>query len=264
MKCSQRCFTLLMLLFWAASALAVETKEITFSLKHAAPVIFSHAAHLAANGNNCRVCHTALYNIRNRRHFTMADMARGKSCGACHNGGKAFRVTSGEDCVRCHKGKMRNLTYMVRGSGDVLFSHDRHLAVSKDGCESCHNSKAITSNASPVSMAAMEKGKTCGACHNGRTSFSVSGNCATCHKGYKPPSISFKTEAGDAVFSHDKHTANYACKECHPVVFPYRLGTGKQTMAAMEQGKSCGACHNRGKEAFPVQEKCGTCHKESH
>ena len=34
-----------------------------------------------------------------------------------------------------------------------------------------------------VTMAQMEKGKTCGACHNGKRSFAVTANCDRCHKG---------------------------------------------------------------------------------
>jgi c(7)-type cytochrome triheme protein len=31
-------------------------------------------------------------------------------------------------------------------------------------------------------MKEMQKDKSCGSCHNGKTAFSVKGNCATCHK----------------------------------------------------------------------------------
>jgi len=31
-------------------------------------------------------------------------------------------------------------------------------------------------------MKAMESGKSCGACHDGKTAFSVKGDCAKCHK----------------------------------------------------------------------------------
>jgi c(7)-type cytochrome triheme protein len=31
-------------------------------------------------------------------------------------------------------------------------------------------------------MAEMEKGKSCGACHDGKTAFATTANCAKCHK----------------------------------------------------------------------------------
>ena len=31
-------------------------------------------------------------------------------------------------------------------------------------------------------MKEMQKGKSCGACHNGKTAFSVKGDCTKCHK----------------------------------------------------------------------------------
>ena len=40
----------------------------------------------------------------------------------------------------------------------------------------------ITGKDKGVTMAQMEKGKTCGACHNGRIAFRHNGNCDKCHK----------------------------------------------------------------------------------
>ena len=33
-----------------------------------------------------------------------------------------------------------------------------------------------------VTMAQMQKGQSCGACHNGKRAFDVKGNCDNCHK----------------------------------------------------------------------------------
>ena len=44
-------------------------------------------------------------------------------------------------------------------------------------------------------MGDMEKGKSCGACHNGKDAFSSSGDCDKCHRAFKPGVITFKTDA---------------------------------------------------------------------
>ncbi len=55
------------------------------------------------------------------------------------------------------------------------------------------------------------------------------------------------------------------CDDCHksPKLFEMKKGTNKPTMAAMNEGKSCGACHD-GKKAFSVKAPadCAKCHKK--
>ncbi len=77
--------------------------------------------------------------------------------------------------------------------------------------------------------------------------------------------ITFKPQkAKEVVFSHDFHvqTAGIACQRCHPTPYVTPVKDKHATMAAMRQGKSCGACHN-GKDAFSVKpkESCSKCHK---
>jgi c(7)-type cytochrome triheme protein len=50
------------------------------------------------------------------------------------------------------------------------------------------------------------------------------------------------------------------CSDCHPKVFPMKKET-KITMAKIDEGKYCGACHN-GQEAFKANEQanCQRCH----
>jgi c(7)-type cytochrome triheme protein len=50
-------------------------------------------------------------------------------------------------------------------------------------CTNCHdklytNAKQHKKN----TMKQMQKGKSCGACHNGKAAFGVAGDCAKCHK----------------------------------------------------------------------------------
>lgn len=320
-------------------ATAAGVGDVRFTFRGADPVIFSHASHLS-HYSNCKMCHDALFNLKERRHHTMAEMKKGKSCGACHSGIKAFSVASDKECVLCHRGKMRTITFRARGAGEATFSHAAHLAATKGACRSCHASRVITDRGRARSMAEMEQGQSCGACHNGTRSFAVSGNCERCHRGMKPNEVTFKlkgvapavfshsfhtrsfscrechtrlfpyraiagkatmhdmaekkscgachngrgaftsagncqkchpafkpgtiaftSDAGEAPFSHESHTQNYTCSDCHTKLFPYQRGTQKTTMAEMEKGASCGACHNRGKDAFPVQDDCDRCHR---
>jgi c(7)-type cytochrome triheme protein len=240
---------------------AKETKDISFSFKNAEPVIFSHDSHLEKYRQNCRICHNAIFDMRKRKHFTMADMEKTKSCGACHSGIKAFSVKDEKACSKCHKGKPRNVVFKVKGATDVSFSHDAHVSKAGLSCRNCHDGKIITGRDKGVTMAQMEKGKTCGACHDGKMAFTVAGNCGDCHKGMKTREITFKLkEISDAVFSHQVHIGMFKCVDCHTKTFPYKTGTLKASMASMETGKSCGVCHN-GKDAFTVAGECDKCHK---
>lgn len=240
---------------------AAETKDIRFTFKNAGPVVFSHESHLKKYNNNCRMCHDAIFNLRDKKHYTMAEMEKTKSCGACHSGVKAFSVASEKNCSRCHAGKPQNVTYAVKGLGSVLFSHTLHITKTGGRCKGCHNGKVITGKEKAVTMAEMEKGRTCGACHNAKSAFTVAANCDRCHKTLKPKEITFNLKGvTPASFSHTLHTQAYSCKDCHTKTFPYKTVVGKATMADMAKGKSCGTCHN-GKEAFASSGDCNKCHK---
>jgi c(7)-type cytochrome triheme protein len=64
-------------------------------------VVFSHAAHVEGMGQKCQECHPKLYtNAKQHRKVSMKEMQKGKSCGACHNGKRAFSVKG--DCGKCH------------------------------------------------------------------------------------------------------------------------------------------------------------------
>jgi c(7)-type cytochrome triheme protein len=245
----------------AVCAGAAETKDIKYNFKNAEPVVFSHAVHLKKYNNNCKMCHDAIFSLKNRKRFTMAEMEKTKSCGACHTGVKAFSVSTEKDCIRCHKGKPRDITYKIKGLGESVFSHSTHIAKTGGACMGCHNGKVITGKGKAVSMAEMEKGATCGACHNGKRTFAVTANCDRCHKGMKPKDIVFNLkDTTAATFSHTIHTAAYSCKDCHTKLFPYRTVVGKASMADMDGGKSCGTCHN-GKDVFSTAGDCAKCHK---
>jgi c(7)-type cytochrome triheme protein len=235
--------------------LAVQAKEIKYGFKNAPSVIFSHDAHLLKN-RDCKTCHNAIYNLAQKRSYSMAEMEKGMSCGACHNGKKAFSVATEKDCSKCHRGIPSAVTYRIK-EGNAVFSHDSHVNGKGYGCKSCHNAGPIRRG---VSMTEMEKGKSCGSCHNGKAAFTVSANCGSCHRGLTTKTLKYKSKpVTDAVFSHDFHTQAYKCSDCHSKLYDYRQGSRKVTMAQMEKGKSCGVCHN-GKTAFAASGDCNKCH----
>jgi c(7)-type cytochrome triheme protein len=67
------------------------------------------------------------------------------------------------------------------GFGNVTFSHDGHVGMGLL-CKSCHPEPFLTKDKhKKVTMAEMNKGKSCGKCHNGKDAFTTKGNCKTCH-----------------------------------------------------------------------------------
>ena len=66
-------------------------------------VTFEHAKHLA-KGAKCADCHPKLFAMKKGgAKLAMDSMGEGKTCGACHDGKKAFGVMDGEKCDSCHK-----------------------------------------------------------------------------------------------------------------------------------------------------------------
>ncbi|MDD2733233.1 MAG: cytochrome c3 family protein [Desulfuromonadaceae bacterium] len=67
--------------------------------------------------------------------------------------------------------------------GDVVFSHDNHVEGMALACTDCHDKLFLSKGQhKKATMKEMQKGKSCGACHNGKKAFSVKGDCAKCHK----------------------------------------------------------------------------------
>lgn len=61
------------------------------------------------------------------------------------------------------------------------------------------------------------------------------------------------------VFSHAAHTKWLTCANCHPAIFKREAGSAKITMAAIDDGKYCGVCHDKVAIAQPYG--CKGCHK---
>jgi c(7)-type cytochrome triheme protein len=66
------------------------------------------------------------------------------------------------------------------------------------------------------------------------------------------------------IFEHRLHLEKeLRCEDCHPDVFVKKAGQAENsddfTMAAFDQGKYCGACHD-GNRAFSSNTRCTWCH----
>jgi c(7)-type cytochrome triheme protein len=141
----------------------------------------------------------------------------------------------------------------AKNVGTVTFDHTKHGA----DCNQCHPKIfKKKNNSNHTTMKAMEKGRSCGACHNGEKAFTVTENCTTCHAG---DIVYINPDAGDITFPHAVHIEMFGCEDCHPDLFKARRGANRATMEEMENGASCGACHD-GSAAFNVAEDCESCH----
>ena len=251
MKCSTIFSALAIFLLLQSTAFAVTVGDAVYNTKNAGKVVFRHTVHILnkSMANNCRACHDGLFDLKKKKHYTMADMEKGKSCGACHDGKITFSLA---ECTGCHQSK--KIIYHVKATGPTVFSHKLHLAKSAN-CGRCHPTIFAAGHNKPFTMADMEKGKSCGACHNGKKAFGLD-KCVTCHP---VKEITYRVKAtGPTHFSHKTHIEVAECDKCHPKLYTPDQHNKRAGMAAMEKGKSCGACHNT-KEAFSVKE-CSKCH----
>jgi len=93
---------LVILLVTTAGLAKIGGGDITLEVKKAGTVVFSHDHHVGSVGLKCTECHDSLFVTTGKhKHATMALMQKGESCGACHNGKKAFDVKA--NCSNCHK-----------------------------------------------------------------------------------------------------------------------------------------------------------------
>lgn len=73
-----------------------------------AKAVFSHKKHTQREKLRCIECHPQVFlmkvgkNVVKKGHLSMEDMKKGKYCGNCHNGHKAFNVSDIKSCKRCH------------------------------------------------------------------------------------------------------------------------------------------------------------------
>ena len=98
------CFGLMVLFLAVSSAwAAVGGGDIMFPVEGMASVLFSHDVHVSKAKQKCTECHYALYTSHAQHKIVgMAGMQKGRSCGACHDGKKAFGVVDQKSCEKCH------------------------------------------------------------------------------------------------------------------------------------------------------------------
>jgi c(7)-type cytochrome triheme protein len=75
-----------------------------------------------------------------------------------------------------------DVTFTLTGASNVNFSHDAHITKYKQKCGDCHyRIYTTTVQRKDVTMAQMQKGQSCGVCHDGQRAFDVKGSCNKCH-----------------------------------------------------------------------------------
>ena len=88
---------------WIGNAFAVPSgKTVEYAGGSGGKVVFSGKVH-ADKGLKCSDCHPKLFPMKKGEGFKMADIDAGKSCGACHNGEKAFKTSDKANCGKCHQ-----------------------------------------------------------------------------------------------------------------------------------------------------------------
>ena len=76
-----------------------------------------------------------------------------------------------------------NIIYKSKHLGNVIFSHESHVASYTMACETCHDAIFSLKDTPEKKKAGvrLQKKKACGVCHNGRSAFDVRDNCYVCH-----------------------------------------------------------------------------------
>jgi len=88
---------------FVGSAMAVPPGKTADWSTSAGKVIFDGKVH-ADKGLKCSDCHVKIFKMKKGSTvMTMADINKGKFCGECHNGQKAFKSDDPANCSRCHK-----------------------------------------------------------------------------------------------------------------------------------------------------------------
>lgn len=154
---------------------------------------------------------------------------KGKYCGACHNGKKAFKLNG--NCDKCH-------------SGDINSGSEKFAEFAKN--------MPHTSFGDRINWVEALK-----------TGVITPQNYLKMEPGDLPFDKDLVLEAGwggivPAVFSHKTHMGWLECSSCHPDIFNIKKKTTAHfSMAYILKGKFCGTCHL--KVAFPMDD-CKRCH----
>lgn len=161
---------------------------------------FTHQTHTMDAGLECDACHDEIFameqgSAEKAGDFSMKSFKKGKYCGSCHNGDKAFDAAT--QCGSCHTPPEAPIvfTFPVKA---VSFDHSIHLKKGGLSCEACHKEVFAMKIGS---MEEAEKNapnqgdkreylekihnKYCGTCHNASQAFGYLTRCTVCHIGVK-------------------------------------------------------------------------------
>lgn len=86
-------------------------------------------------------------------------------------------------CVVWSKVGGGDILFRPAGVSNVLYSHDTHAGKMGIKCRECHPAIfKMAEGYGKTTMADMEKGQSCGFCHNGKRAFDVKTGCPKCHQ----------------------------------------------------------------------------------
>jgi|APIni6443716594_1056825.scaffolds.fasta_scaffold373062_2 c(7)-type cytochrome triheme protein len=95
-------------------------------------------------------------------------------------------------CGIAYGAAMQDIIYKGdKASDEVIFHGDQHL---KRGfkCNDCHNKEMFPEKkkgATVITMKAIQQGKLCGKCHNGKIAFGIDHHCDRCHPKKGPDTL---------------------------------------------------------------------------
>ncbi len=231
--------------FGAAFAQIKNGGDIKFEAKTSklGPVLYSHDTHITKNKYQCTDCHIKIFKMKKGADkMTQALFAKGKFCGACHDGQKAFSATSPTGCIKCHK--------LVRGGSSAAKPPPLPTpAPVKPSSTATKPSATATKPPTAATTASKAAG-------------SSKATCLMCHGPFDEliaATADYKMQSGDEEIKSSPH--RYVphnskdipeCSECHephPVPLLSTKGLPKPN------ANWCYSCHHAGVL------QCGTCHK---
>lgn len=168
--------------------------------------------------------------------------------------------------------------FKIQGSTplfEAFFPHSSHTEWLD--CRTCHPA-IFPYRGTEISMEKINRGEVCGRCH-AQVAFPAAA-CGRCHLELGQTAGSGEANLGDdmvfgrgvagdttrgaavafppARFPHWVHRIRYRCSVCHPDIFEAMAGAAGVRMQDIQQGESCGRCHN-GQVAFGTLQ-CDRCH----
>jgi c(7)-type cytochrome triheme protein len=80
--------------------------KLTRSADSPGQVLFDHGTHVDSSKPACTPCHPREFRIlktsAGKQPIVHDSFDKGRQCGSCHDGTKAFKVA--DDCTNCHRG----------------------------------------------------------------------------------------------------------------------------------------------------------------